>query len=47
MTYMREDVKCFIRVCEILQRNNLSETEKGLLEACVMRLWEELKPKLP
>jgi hypothetical protein len=46
MKYVRREVNDFIRSSDLLlhsdsMRTPLTETEKGLLEAYVMRLWEE------
>ena len=48
MTNVRKEVMDVIRYCDVLlysgmPRGPLTETEKGLLEAYVMRVTEELK----
>jgi hypothetical protein len=48
MTYLRREVTEFIRVSDLLLHGDsmstpLMETEKGLMEAYVIRLCEELK----
>jgi len=47
MIHVRKEVTDFIRYTDLLLHSesigSLTETEKGLLDAYVMRLWEELK----